>query len=78
MQLKTKAENGSYVQLTIGRGGRPEISGDGSGMAVTTGEIVDTNGKVLGDLRTVVSEAIHEWEVAFAKFGIVLEEMTDG
>lgn len=71
IQLQTKAEKGSYIQMTHGKGGIPYVSGNGSSVAVLTGEIVDNNEKIIGDFRSIILEAVRDWETAFSEFGIL-------
>ena len=70
MQLATRPEKGSWVTMTLGRGGIPRISGTGSGRAIITADVWDRDGKRLGDLHEIAEEAVQAWEQLLKEFGV--------
>lgn len=70
MRLSTQPVKGSAVAMTIGPGGRPLVLGDGSASVVITGQVVDKDGKVLGDLFEMERKAVQVWEMRLAEYGI--------
>lgn len=72
MRLKTKPRAGSGVMLTLGPGGRPVVSGDGTASVVVTGQVVDKDGKVLGDLYDIELKAVEAWENLLTEYGVQL------
>jgi len=70
MQLRTRAQKGSTIALTIGPGGVPRFSGDGTAKAVITGQVVDKDGNPIGDLYDIASKAVEAWEDLLVGFGI--------
>jgi hypothetical protein len=70
MKLTTQAKIGSFVTLTLGPGGVPNIKGDGSAYAVITGDVVDKDGNMLGDLFNIEKGAVEAWESLLTDYGI--------
>jgi hypothetical protein len=70
MRLSTRQAKGSTVALTIGPEGGPQVLGDGSASIVITGQVVDKDGKVLGDLFEMEQRAVQVWETLLAEYGI--------
>ncbi len=70
MRLTAKGGGGRVV-MTLGPGGVPEISGDGTAVAVITGDVVGGDGNVIGDLFEIESRAIAAWELLLKDFGIL-------
>jgi hypothetical protein len=58
--------------MTIGRGGVPKITGDGTGKAVVTGDVVDNDNNRIGDLYNIVNKAVEAWESLLADFGLIV------
>ena len=57
MRLSTQPQEGSTVVMTLDSRGEPKISGDGTGRAVITAEVVDRHGARLGDLFEIEQQA---------------------
>jgi len=72
MRLKTKPTAGSFVAMTFGPRGVPKITGDGSANAVVTGDVVDRNGVLIGDLFDIEQQAVETWERLLREFGVVM------
>jgi len=72
LQLTTRAQEGSFVAMTLGPRGIPRISGSGEARAVISAEIHDCDGSVIGDFRQTALEAIGVWEGLLAQFGVGL------
>jgi hypothetical protein len=70
LKLTTQARAGSGVVMVLGPDGRPEVSGDGSACAIVTGNVVDKDGKLLGDLFAIEQQALGAWEGLLADFGV--------
>ena len=70
MQLKTQAKKGSTVGMTLGPGGVPRLLGDGTAKAVITGDVLDKDGKPMGDLYDTACKAVEAWEGLLGDFGI--------
>lgn len=70
MVLTTKPKAGSCVVMTLGPGGIPKTSGDGTACAIITGDVVDKAGSLVGDLFEIEKEAVKAWESLLADFGI--------
>ena len=70
MVLSTRPEPGSFVQLRLGRKGTPVVTGDGSAVAITTGDIVGRDDQLIGSLDEIAREAVQAWESAFVELGI--------
>lgn len=70
MRMTTRAKAGSSVVMTFGPGGVPQISGDGTACAVITGEIVDKDGKAIGDLFEFEKTALTAWESLLSEYDI--------
>ena len=71
MRLRTQPHKGSGVTMTFGPGGVPVTRGDGSAVAVITGEILDTNGNEIGNAHSVLAAAIGECEALMREFGLL-------
>lgn len=69
-QLKTQAKKGSWVQYQMGPGGQPIISGDGTASLVLTGDVLDENGQKLGELHSIIEQALSEWEAFLGANGL--------
>jgi len=72
MQLQTQAKEGSCVAMTLGKYGTPVVSGDGSAVAIITGDIVDLVGSVIADFAETVDRALVEIEGLMSEFDISL------
>lgn len=72
MRLAPRPVKGSVVALTIGPDGRPKVLGDGSASVVITGQVVDKDGKVLGDLFSMELKAVQAWETLLAEYGVTV------
>ncbi|BAQ34755.1 MULTISPECIES: hypothetical protein [Dehalococcoides] len=70
MQLKTAPIKGSFVSMTFDKNGCPIVRGSGTGKVILTGEIVDSNNKIIGDFNDIASKAISDWELLLAEIGI--------
>lgn len=72
MVLQTQAKKGSWIAMTGGLGGMPQIHGDGSAHTVITADIVDgrSNDQKIADAHTTISEAVAKCEELFKQFGI--------
>jgi hypothetical protein len=71
MRLTTQNKAGSFVTMVIGSGGVPNIVGDGSACAVITGDVVDKDGKPLGDLFDIEQRAVEVWESLLQDYGVL-------
>ena len=72
MQLKTQAKKGSTIKMTLGAGGVPKLSGDGSAKAIITGDVVDNKNNRIGDLHKIAIKAVEAWEKLLVDFGMNL------
>lgn len=72
MKMTTKPEKGSSVALTFNSQGVPKVLGEGSAKVIVTGDILDKNGKVIGDLHQIALEAVNAWENVISAFGVNL------
>lgn len=70
MKLSPGASAGSAIMMVMGARGQPIISGSGSARVVVTGEVVDKDGKIIGDLFDIEQQAIQAWENLLADFGV--------
>ena len=59
MRLSTGTQSNSSASL---RGLVVTTSGSGPATVIITGEVVDGNGKQIGDLHTLLEEALTAWE----------------
>ena len=71
MQLQTQAVKGSRVGMTLGPGGIPHISGDGSAEALITGDVVDSMGQHIGDARKIILDAVTDCERLMREYGLL-------
>ena len=71
LRMTTKGERGSGVAMTFGPGGVPKVSGSGTAVAVVTGDIVDKDGKSIGDLHATASEAVTRWLEVATELGAI-------
>jgi hypothetical protein len=62
MKLTTQAKVGSFVTMTFGPGGVPQIGGDGSAKAIMTADVLDKDGQKLGDLFETEERSVEAWE----------------
>ncbi len=70
LRLTTGTGKGSSVAMTLGADGRPVIHGTGSGEAILSGDVVDGNGKIIGDLDQIANKAIDDWGSLLLKYGL--------
>ncbi|MCF7635603.1 MAG: hypothetical protein LLF82_001088 [Dehalococcoides mccartyi] len=70
MQLKPAPIKGSVVSMTFDKNGCPIVYGSGTKKVILTGEIVDSDNKIIGDFNKIASQAISDWEVFLAEIGI--------
>ena len=77
MRLTTGPGKGSSALMTLGRDGQPVIRGAGSGTAIVTGEVVDGDGKALGDLYDIAAKGLADWEVLLSEYGVTVNEPND-
>jgi hypothetical protein len=68
MQLRPAAGKGMAFFLSAG--GKANVAGDGSASVVITGQVVDKDGKILGDLFSMEQKAVEVWEKLLAEYGI--------
>jgi hypothetical protein len=72
MRLTTQSNVGSFVTMTLGPGGVPQIAGDGTACAVITGDVVNKDGKLIGNLIDIMQHAIEAWEALMREYGIII------
>lgn len=70
MQLRTGATPGSSVTMTFGPGGVPKVSGSGTAQAIITGEVVDKDQNLVGDLFEIQDRAVRAWEGLIENLGV--------
>ena len=70
MRLETQAKKGSWISMTIGADGIPLFGGDGSAKAVTTGDVVDSDSKRIGDFYEIANKSLKAWEELLVNFGL--------
>lgn len=70
MRLTAKG-GGGWVMMTLGPAGVPRIAGDGTGVAVITGDVVDEDGNAIGDLHEIELRAVKSWEVLLKELGVL-------
>ena len=71
MKLQTQAKKGSMIAITIGAGGVPRFSGNGTAKAVVTVDVVDKENNRIGDLYDIATKAIEAWEQLLSDFGLI-------
>ncbi len=69
MQLKTQANKGSIIGMTLGADGIPKIIGDGTAMAIITGDVVNEHNNRIGDLYEIANRAVEAWEHLLTDYG---------
>ncbi|HNS21435.1 MAG TPA: hypothetical protein PKH24_13110 [Sedimentisphaerales bacterium] len=57
--------------MTLGSGGVPKISGDGTAVAVITGDVIDADGNAIGELYEIELRGIQAWELLLKDLGIL-------
>jgi hypothetical protein len=79
LRIQTGATPGSVGMFTMNlQGGEMRIHNDGGSTAlVITGEIVDENGRALGDFETVCERAASAWEQELIKAGVAIPPRQD-
>ena len=70
MRLTTAAKAGSFVGMILTPSGPKQI-GDGSSAVIVTGQIVDADGKVVGDLYDISLQAVVAWEQELKSSGVI-------
>ena len=70
LQLTTASNKKSVTSMTLDPKGILKVSGSGSAKVITSAEILDKDGNVIGDLRQTALEAIEAWEHLLSDFGI--------
>jgi hypothetical protein len=70
MKMITKPEKGSVVGYTINRQGAQKVIGNGNAKVIITGDILDRDGKKIGDLYKTLLKAINNWEEVLREFGV--------
>jgi hypothetical protein len=48
--------------LSLGQDGKPVVGGNGSLKAIITGDVVDEEGKRIGDFHDLAMDAMDAWE----------------
>ena len=71
MRLQTQAKKGSMISMTVGAGGVPKFTGDGTAKAVVTGDVVDNDGNRIGDLYEIANKAVEGWESLLVDYGLL-------
>lgn len=71
LRLTTAPEAGSYVVVTLTPSGLKQVSGTGSTSVIIIGQVVDSNGAVIGDLYQIELEALGAWEEVLNRLGIL-------
>jgi hypothetical protein len=61
-RMKTGAEKGSKVSMTFNSDGSPHLTGNGTGLVITTGDVIDKDSKRIGDLLEIELDAVLAWE----------------
>ncbi len=77
LSLTTGTAAGSNVAVTFDRlnGKMNTMSGNGGSATLTLqAQVVDENGKILGDFATICAEAVTEWEKALKAAGVPLPQ----
>ena len=72
MRLAPQAKVGSFVMLTLGGNGRPQVRGDGMASVIVTGQVVDKDGNVIGGLYETGLKAVAAWESLLGQYGVTL------
>jgi hypothetical protein len=72
MELTTKPEKGSWVFMTLGSKGTPEIHGDGNARCVISARVVDEDESDLGDIFEFIERGVKYWEDALRNWGLRL------
>lgn len=72
MQMTTKAEKGSSVRLTFTQDRLPKVSGDGTAKVIISGDILDGDSKIIGNLHETTVEAVKTWESVLNNLGVKL------
>jgi hypothetical protein len=58
------------VAFGLGPSGKPSVLGDGSASLVITGQLVDKDGRIVGDLFELEGKAVAAWEALLAEYAI--------
>ncbi|MFH1484578.1 MAG: hypothetical protein ABIH46_00760 [Chloroflexota bacterium] len=69
LQVTTGGKSGSGVGVIFTRQG-PKQAGSGSTSVVITGQVVDSNGVLIGDLNKLEIEALETWERVCEAYGL--------
>jgi hypothetical protein len=70
MQLKTRAQKGSWCQIQMAANGMPVASGDGAAGVIISGDVVDDHEATMGDIHDVLQQSIGECEKLLENLGI--------
>ena len=73
LRLTTGAKKGSSVRMTLGPDGRPIITGEGSGAAILTGDVVDDKGDIIGDFDRIATKAVDDWTGLLSAYGLEID-----
>lgn len=72
LRLSTGGERGSGVAVILTpEGPKQRVTGSASSGGVVTGQVVDSQGRVIGGLYDLEVEALKAWEQALKDFGIL-------
>ncbi len=67
LRLSGGSGAGSGVQVQYTASG-PQVRGPGSASVIITGDVIDANGAYIGDLNSVLLEAVSSWEALLSEW----------
>jgi hypothetical protein len=70
LKMTTLPKKGSMVGFTLAKDGSPIVFGSGSAIVIIDADIIDNNGKKIGDFNAISSEALIKLEELLYKLGI--------
>lgn len=70
--MQMRAAAGKGMAITPGPGGVLKVLGEGSASVVITGQVVDKDGNVVGDLFQMEEKAVKVWEELFTEYGVTI------
>jgi hypothetical protein len=71
LRLTTGPVTGSAVAMTFSPLGPIQVAGTGSAQVVITGQVVDAQGSIIGDLYDLEIAALEAWECELTSLGVL-------
>jgi hypothetical protein len=73
LRVAAGSSPGQQISVFMIPGSGIQKFGDGSAKAVVTGEVIDKDGKPVGDLYAIEMQAVKDWEDFLSQFGVKFE-----